>query len=238
MNQSNEESKATSSPKKSANNEFFNTEYKADKELLLRKPVINTMRKNTSKMLKVVGSVNTKPQPAQLEICLPTEHNNKEATTTDTSGIRTKPVVSRINVSKKPGIRNPVVRKKSGGSSRGRSKVITSPDPSAARNNPSPVTEVAKWAPKSVTHDTKPYYEAWVDTTLAAVAKDHTNDAMFIGKRDIIKQFRRSLEKRDVSPEIVYTDFSDERFTGRIKVRQRYVYIFSFDHIRTTMIEW
>ncbi|XP_050360267.1 uncharacterized protein LOC126780053 isoform X1 [Nymphalis io] len=88
--------------------------------------------------------------------------------------------------------------------------------PIRERHGVSPPTEIAKWAPNSITDHTKPYYEAWINTTLAAMCSK--KDRLYLEKKKIWKTFQKSLEQRPFSPELVYENYADERFTGKIRV--------------------
>ncbi|KAJ2941778.1 hypothetical protein O0L34_g10584 [Tuta absoluta] len=82
---------------------------------------------------------------------------------------------------------------------------------------PPPVTEMAKWAPQSVNDHTKHYYEAWVNTTLAAISSD--SEKMRREKELIVKQMQMKLEYQ-AAMEKYDDDFSDEKYTGRIVIRR------------------
>lgn len=84
----------------------------------------------------------------------------------------------------------------------------------------SPPTEVARWAPSSVDKHTKPYYEAWVNTTLAAISKNKNRDKLLNDEKFMLQSFRKAFERPE-TPELFYSNFADERYTGRIKITQR-----------------
>ncbi|KAG6438516.1 uncharacterized protein LOC115453402 [Manduca sexta] len=180
-----------------------------------RKPVIKTiMSKNdTMRIFKAVTFVDQKKKPmTPLKINIPNDISKKPKPI-ETFKPKVKATVSRVSVKEKP------VMKKTGKCRRMR-RHVTSPDMSVTRRVRSPPTEVAKWAPTSINHHTKPYYEAWVDTTLTAFSKNN-KDQQFLDKQAIIRSFKRAFEDRPLSPELMYEKLSDEKFTGRIKVRLR-----------------
>ena len=72
----------------------------------------------------------------------------------------------------------------------------------------SPSTEVAKWPGNKLA---KSYYDAWVN--YAGVSK---NIAILEKDTRIQKQL-----KRYKSPELMYENYADEKFTGRIKVNYK-----------------
>ncbi|CAG9577649.1 unnamed protein product [Danaus chrysippus] len=86
------------------------------------------------------------------------------------------------------------------------------------RTGHSPTTEVAKWAPDCINKHTKPYYEAWIDTTLTAISKD--TKGKNINAKHLIKTFKQALQRAQ-SPDLVYKDFTDERNVGRIKINHK-----------------
>ncbi|KOB70630.1 Fad-dependent amine oxidoreductase [Operophtera brumata] len=102
---------------------------------------------------------------------------------------------------------------------RGKKRRVTSPV--LPVKGASPPTEVAKWAPSCISHHTKPYYEAWVDTTLAAISSGSNRDKLFFDKQRFIQSFQRALYERTELPDLTYENCNDERYTGRIKVSQR-----------------
>lgn len=132
---------------------------------------------------------------------------------TNTAIKKIKNTISRVSVKEKS------ARKKSEKRKRQKQRLATSPDLSVRMR--SPPTEVAKWAPSSINRHTKPYYEAWVNTTLAAISKNSRKDKLFMEKQNILQSFQRALAERPETPELVYENCTDERYTGRIKVKQR-----------------
>ncbi|XP_046975984.1 uncharacterized protein LOC124542096 [Vanessa cardui] len=91
--------------------------------------------------------------------------------------------------------------------------------PIRERYGVSPPTEIAKWAPNTITDHTRPYYEAWINTTLSAIC--NKKDETYLEKKKIWKTFQKSLEDGSFSPDLIYENFTDERFTGRIRVNHR-----------------
>ncbi|XP_045783499.1 E3 ubiquitin-protein ligase BRE1-like isoform X2 [Maniola jurtina] len=91
---------------------------------------------------------------------------------------------------------------------------------SLVTGNGSPPTEVAKWAPSSINKHTQPYYEAWVATTLAAVSRNSKKNQQFYENQKLEKSFATLLQ-RDESPELMYENYLDERYTGKIKINSR-----------------
>lgn len=90
--------------------------------------------------------------------------------------------------------------------------------PTRSQDGDSPPTEIAKWS-TDISEHTKPYYEAWINSTLAAIS--NKNERMYLEKQKIIKSFKKALEQRSKSPELLYENFADERFTGRIKINHK-----------------
>ncbi|CAD0207053.1 unnamed protein product [Chrysodeixis includens] len=188
-----------------------------------RKPMIKTiMSKNGSvRIYKAVTFVDQKRSPpTPLEINIPCDSikKNKVSKFTDTSSlkVKTKPTVSREST------KAAVVRKKDRRRDR-RSRHVPSPDLSTGDMR-SPPTEVARWAPACIDRHTKPYYEAWVNTTLAAISKCSKKDKLYFEKqrKSILQSFHRAiLEDRPQTPELFYANFADEKYTGRIKITQR-----------------
>ncbi|XP_034838816.1 cylicin-1-like [Maniola hyperantus] len=93
---------------------------------------------------------------------------------------------------------------------------------SFATGNGSPPTEVAKWAPSSINRHTQPYYEAWVDTTLAAVSRKTKKTQQYYENQELVKSFKNILQQRVESPELMYENYFDERYTGKIKINTRF----------------
>ncbi|CAH2083672.1 unnamed protein product [Euphydryas editha] len=90
--------------------------------------------------------------------------------------------------------------------------------PTRSQDGGSPPTEIAKWS-TNINDHTKPYYEAWINSTLAAMS--NKKERMYLEKQKILKSFKKALEQRSKSPELFYENFSDERFTGRIKINHK-----------------
>lgn len=171
-----------------------------------RKPIIKTLIvKNDNRVYKAVTFVDQK-QHMPLQINIPNEYKKKAK---DSSKLKLK--LSKESLKEKP-----IKRVKK----RGKKARVLSPELFMKRNA-SPPTEVAKWAPSCINHHTKPYYEAWVDTTLAAISKCSKKDKLYFEKQNIVETFQRALLERSGSPDLVYENYNDERYAGRIKVRQR-----------------
>lgn len=102
-------------------------------------------------------------------------------------------------------------------------KVIRPISPPMERGAMSPTTtEVARWVPRSIDDHTKPYYEAWVNTTLAAITKnnrDGDQNELYLKKKNIIQSFQRALDDYERNDIDSYEDYKDEKFTGRIKFK-------------------
>ncbi|CAH0730913.1 unnamed protein product, partial [Brenthis ino] len=79
----------------------------------------------------------------------------------------------------------------------------------------SPPTEVSKWSPYN--RHMKSYYEAWLN--FASIARNSSKSLA----KDVVK-FQKELERLE-SPELVYESFTDEKFTGKIKVNHRYMLV-------------
>ncbi|KAH9637570.1 hypothetical protein HF086_014210 [Spodoptera exigua] len=189
-----------------------------------RKPMIKTiMSKNGQvRVFKAVTFVDQVRNPTPLEISIPTDAMKKLKVTkcTDTSSLKfkTKRNISQTSIKAKPApARKKVERKKEKKSL----KIALSPD--CSKEVVSPPTEVARWAPASIDEQTKPYYEAWVNTTLAAISKNTKKDKLFYEKykENLLASLKKAQQQRPATPELVYENFSDERYMGRIKVTQR-----------------
>lgn len=197
---------------------------KIERNSTRRKPMIKTiMSKNGSvRIYKAVTFVDQKHPPTPLEINIPGDSMKKQKVSkfTDTSSLklRTAATVSRASIKEKP----VAVRKKTERKRDRKNRHMPSPDISI-RDNISPPTEVARWAPSSIDRYTKPYYEAWVNTTLAAISKSSKKDRLFYEKQRkcILESFQRALQERPISPELFYENFHDEKYTGRIKITHR-----------------
>ncbi|VVC99359.1 unnamed protein product [Leptidea sinapis] len=163
-----------------------------------RKPVITTItaKNDNSKVYKAVTFTdNREVTPIQINIPSQTPLKQKEK--------ELKP-----SILKPPEIETTVKEKVKSNTKIRRNRKEVSPD---RKSSCCMTTEVAKWAPQCITTDTKPYYEAWVDTTLTAITKTSLKDNVL----------QRYLD-RPRTPELVYNNM-DERYTGRIKVRQRLI---------------
>ncbi|CAG4969322.1 unnamed protein product [Colias eurytheme] len=170
----------------------------SDNKKSKRRPVITTIRsKNDAKVYKTVTFTDFKAEQRDakaLQIKIPTENLDKRKD-------KVQPVANDVQKEVD----------KTTESSHNSSNPF--------RNGESPPTEVAKWAPNCLNKHTKPYYEAWVDTTLAAITKFSEKDKMFLEKQNLIESFRRMLERPD-SPDLVYNHM-DEKYLGKIKIRQK-----------------
>ncbi|KAJ0169335.1 hypothetical protein K1T71_015219 [Dendrolimus kikuchii] len=177
-----------------------------------RKPIIKTITtKNDAKVYKAVTFVDDK-DTTPLQVNIPEIKRRVSKIITESMKTRVKNIVSKVSLKEKN-----VNRRKS--RKRKQNKHVTSPEASIGKV--SPPTEVAKWAPSCINEHTKPYYEAWVNTTLTAIARDGGNDELMLEKQRIIESFKRALEDRPKTPELVYEDLLNEKYTGRITVRQR-----------------
>lgn len=101
-----------------------------------------------------------------------------------------------------------------------RLKRNSSPEMQTGNASPPP-TEVARWAPASVNPHTKPYYDAWVNTTLAAISRNAAKDKNFLRKENLIRTFQRIIEERPQTPELKYVGFDEEKYAGRITVHHK-----------------
>lgn len=160
--------------------------------------------------------MDQKKKPTTLQIKIPNVVKTvKNVKTVETNTVkRIKTTVSRVSIKEKTARKKTESKKKKASNDYG-----GSPDLSVRMR--SPPTEVAKWAPSSINRHTKPYYEAWVNTTLAAISKSSRKDKLFLEKQNILQSFQRALAERPETPELVYENFTDEKYTGRIKVKQR-----------------
>ncbi|RVE54900.1 hypothetical protein evm_000267 [Chilo suppressalis] len=189
-----------------------------------RRPVIKTVtsKNDSTKIYKAVTFVERdRLKQTALQVKLPDEYNTPK--TSDTSATinkkNTEDTVEAKVEAKEVKTRKHLAPKKAG-RKRSKLKRLSESPESLVRGN-SPQTEVAKWAPASINKHTKPYYEAWVSTTLAAISKASKRDKLFLEKQHILQTFQRALATRPETPDLVYENFNDERYTGRIKVRQR-----------------
>ncbi|XP_063836401.1 RAD51-associated protein 1-like [Ostrinia nubilalis] len=184
------------------------------KDTIQRKPIIRTIAsKNDTKVYKAVTFVDQKKNKPTLLLKIPNETVRNSKNLTEGSVNLKKITLSKESIKEKP------LKRKERRKKEKRSRRIASPVLSVKAR--SPPTEVAKWAPSSINRHTKPYYEAWVSTTLAAISKNSRRDKLFLEKQSILQSFQRALTERPETPELVYENFTDERYTGRIKVKQR-----------------
>ncbi|KAL0858517.1 hypothetical protein ABMA27_012379 [Loxostege sticticalis] len=182
-----------------------------------RKPIIRTIltKNDTTKIYKAVTFVDQKKNKPTLQIKIPNEiaKNPKHLKSTESMDVKKiTPTLSGVSIKEKTS-RKKLERKK-----RGKRHIGSPPLPTKVHDPP---TEVAKWAPSSINRHTKPYYEAWVSTTLAAISKNSKKDKLFLEKQNLLQSFQRTLAERPETPELMYENFTDERYTGRIKVKQR-----------------
>ncbi|KAJ0184311.1 hypothetical protein K1T71_000734 [Dendrolimus kikuchii] len=174
-----------------------------------RKPIIKTIKtKNDAKVYKAVTFVDDK-DTTPLHVNIPEIKRRVSKIITESMKARVKNIVSKVSLKEKNVNRRDSRKRK-------QNKHVTSPEASIGKV--SPPTEVAKWAPSCINEHTKPYYEAWVNTTLTAIARDGGNDELMLEKQRIIESFKRALEDRPKTPELVLLN---EKYTGRITVRQR-----------------
>ncbi|CAH2064598.1 unnamed protein product, partial [Iphiclides podalirius] len=96
-----------------------------------------------------------------------------------------------------------------------RRKPNSSPSPIKGAINESQPTEVVKWSPSCLSSQTRPYYEAWVDTSLTAVSRCSERERLRLERE--METLQRSW--RPVTPELLYERHDDESYTGRIRVR-------------------
>lgn len=189
-----------------------------------RKPMIKTiMSKNGQvRIFKAVTFVDQVKNPTPLEISIPTDAMKKLKITkcTDTSSLKYKlkrsPSQTSLKDRSSP-VRKKVERKKEKKPQR------YALSPKSSKMIVSPPTEVARWVPASIDEQTKPYYEAWVNTTLAAISKNTKQDRLFYEKykASLLASLKKAEQERPQTPELFYENFSDERYTGRIKITQR-----------------
>lgn len=158
-----------------------------------RRPVIKTMTNNDRVYKNVTFTERRNLMPLQIK--MPTNYKKS----------KTKDLSRRLSISSRSSIKEK--------RSEGRTNMDGSVSPQLAAKICSPPTEVAKW---SRNNHANLYYEAWVDTALAAVSKASTEE-----KNTYIKAIRKALARRPPTPDLVYTNLNDERYTGRIKVMQR-----------------
>lgn len=202
-----------------------------------RKPIIKTIvsKTDSARIFKAVTFVDHR-NSTPLEIKIPGENvfikkQQKVSKYTETNPITHKtksnqPTVNKVRSrSSKGSIKReekPTVYRRRPERKRGRIR-ISSPEHPYHHSPVSPPTEVARWAPASIDPQTKPYYEAWVDTTLTATSKHTKKDKdkyLYEYQNRLLQSFRRALEERPKSPELFYSKFADERYAGRIKIRQ------------------
>lgn len=187
-----------------------------------RKPIIATIRHNDHRVYKAVTFINQK-ETKPLQIKIPNSNKSDE---TNATKIKLKLKQSKDSIRNYP---NDVKDKSTMENERDKTKKVTkklkrrpsSPElPRTFQGNLQ--TEVAKWKPSSITQDTKPYYEAWVDTTLAATTKCSKFDQVKLNKQQVIKTFKRALDldmaSRPDSP--VFVKATDEKYVGKITVKR------------------
>ncbi|CAH1642795.1 unnamed protein product [Spodoptera littoralis] len=179
-----------------------------------RKPMIKTiMSKNGQvRIFKAVTFVDQVKNPTPLEISIPTDAMKKLKITkcTDTSSLKLKlkrsPSQTSIKDRSSP-VRKKVERRKE------KKPQKCALSPGSSKMIVSPPTEVARWAPASIDEQTKPYYEAWVNTTLAAISKNTKQDKLFYEKykASLLASLKKAQQERPRTPELVYKNYSDER---------------------------
>lgn len=202
-----------------------------------RKPIIKTVVSKTDsarifKAVTFVDNVNSTP----LEIKIPGENiiikkQHKVSKYTETTPLKLKPkpnpnlpTVRTIKYSKESikieGKQSAaVVRKKP--AERKKCRKFRNLSPEFTKAPACPQTEVARWAPASFDSQTQPYYDAWVDTTLTATTKHSKKDkSLYDYQMRLFKSFKRAMEERPESPDLFYDKFADERYAGRIKIKQ------------------
>ncbi|KAJ8704967.1 hypothetical protein PYW08_012287 [Mythimna loreyi] len=200
-----------------------------------RKPIIRTITSKNGPMrvykaVHFVDNHSTTP----LEISIPgsiVKKQQKVSKYTETNSLKLKPKVtvskvssttkqSKASVKEEKLTKLAAVRKRAEKRREKNFKRRRSPACSI-KELPSPPTEVARWAPASVDPQTMPYYEAWINTTLATISKISKQDKLAYEKQaKLLKSFQKALEERPPTPELYYLKFTDERYTGRIKIRQ------------------
>ncbi|OWR41928.1 hypothetical protein KGM_215145 [Danaus plexippus plexippus] len=184
--------------------------YKIEKENQ-KVPVIKTITcKHDSRVYKAVTFRAPRQKPTSLQINIPTVTRNNNHINRIPKLIKQK-----LNTPSKTSVK-PNTEKKIGRKCRRWTRgQISSP---VLRTGHSPTTEVAKWAPDCINKHTKPYYEAWINTTLTAISKD--TKGKNLNAKQLMKSFKQALE-RVQSPDLVYKDFTDERNVGRIKINHK-----------------
>ncbi|CAG9790608.1 unnamed protein product [Diatraea saccharalis] len=187
-----------------------------DKDIPQRRPVIKTItsKNDATKIYKAVTFVDrNKQKPTAIQVKLPEYKTSKTSNASAAIKKVSKESILQREVTSKP-LPPKKTRKKT------KLKRLAESPESLVRGG-SPPTEVAKWAPSSINKHTRPYYEAWVSTTLAAISKASKKDKLFLEKQHILETFQRALARRPETPDLIHENFNDERYTGRIKVRQR-----------------
>ncbi|KAJ8706506.1 hypothetical protein PYW07_012584 [Mythimna separata] len=200
-----------------------------------RKPVIRTITSKNGpvrifKAVHFVDQHNTTP----LEIKIPApaiKKQQKISKYTETTSLKFKPkVIVSKNSSPKPSTTEKLsklaaVRKRAEKRRERSFKQGTQPSCNThLKEPPSPPTEVARWAPSSADPETIPYYEAWINTTLAAISKNPEQDKLAYEKRqaELLRSFEKILDERPPpSPELFYANCADEKYTGKIRFRQK-----------------
>ncbi|CAB3242651.1 unnamed protein product [Arctia plantaginis] len=183
-----------------------------------RKPLIKTIRGKNG-CLKAVTFVEQKTKRTVLDINIPNPATCTKVVNpckyTDTRSLEPPSVAPSIK-------EKPAYNRKKSPRRRELKRVRRTADNSIhdIRDARSPSTEVAKWAPSSVNQETKPYYEAWVNTRLTAISKYRKNDNWYLYDKAFLKSLKKSME-RPPTPDLFYSNFADERYTGRIKIRQK-----------------
>lgn len=182
-----------------------------------RKPMIKTILNNDNRVYKAVTFIDKSDQPATpLQIKMPISKKSVETNTVKNKQL--KPITSKKSLQDK----KEVYRKKISKEKKALRLKKRPISPDLPMGQGCPQTEVAKWAPCSINQHTKPYYEAWVDTTLTAISKCSEKEKQTHSKQNILRTFKRALEmeSRPYSPDLIYEKVNDEKYMGRITVRK------------------
>lgn len=217
----------------------LSTKLKEENSLVKRKPIVKTITSKTGpvRIFKAVTFVDQFNPTTPLEIKIPgriTKKKQKFSKYTETSPLKYKP---KTTFSKDSSSTKPSISSKQSNSQDKLTKLVSirkraerrrdskfqngRPSTSSFKEPPSPPTEVARWSSASVEPQTIPYYEAWIDTTPAAVSKITKQDKINYEKQvKLLKHFQQALQERPSSPDLFYAKCTDEKYTGRIRIRQ------------------
>ncbi|XP_059055030.1 MATH and LRR domain-containing protein PFE0570w-like [Achroia grisella] len=186
---------------------------KQDKDATKQKrPIVKTTisKNDATKVYKAVTFTDQRKQKSMaIQINIPNEVQKPKNMVEPM-----KTSLSRVSIKEKSSRRKTSHKKRE-------KKLKHSNSPDLSSRIRSPPTGVAKWAPSCINSHTKQYYEAWVDTTLAAITKQSRRDKLFLENKRFIEALQRALAERPISPDLDYENLNDERYIGRIKVRQR-----------------